>query len=139
MSWIRLAVAGLALSAGASVAGAQGSPPAGGPDHSQHQGSMRAHGMHAKMFEGITLTAEQKTKIDALHAQHKAHRAQMSPGGKQGSAPAGNAARAKRKEAMEKQHAAIRAVLTAEQRIVFDRNLLEMKQRRGKVRGAART
>lgn len=132
MSFIRIAVAGLALCASASVAGAQGTPPQG---HEGHQGDKAAmKGMHGKggkhmmLMKGITLTADQQAKLDAIHEKHRAAMGPMSP---DGGRPDENA-RAKRMAGMEKQYGEIRGILTPDQQKVFDANLEEMKQRREK-------
>jgi Spy/CpxP family protein refolding chaperone len=129
MSFIRIAVAGLALCASASVASAQGH---GGHDGHQpakpaasggHQG--RGHGM---MLKGITLTADQQAKLDALMAKHHTEREAAAPSGSRPD----SAARAKMRVEMEKHYAEIRDLLTPDQQKVFDANIAEMKQRREK-------
>ena len=125
MSFIRIAVAGIALCAGASVAGAQGheghtqAKPAAG----QHQGRG-----HAMLLKGITLSADQQTKLDALMAKHHTEREAMSPS----DARPDSASRAKMRADMDKHYAEVRDILTADQQKVFDANVAEMKQRREK-------
>ncbi len=133
MSWIKIAAASLALVASASIAGAQGTPGAG-----QGQGApgMRGQGMRGQaiLFEGITLTASQKLAVDSIQAQYRAER------GKTMSAGAGRqdpAARTKMTEMMDKQNADIRALLTADQQVAFDKNIADMKERRQRMRSTA--
>ena len=128
MSWIRLAVAGVALCAGASVAGAQGTPPAGGPPPGGTQGGpgMRGGRGMAMLFEGITLTEAQQTKVDSISAKYRAERQKMMPNGMGG--PPDESMRAKMTEMMTRQNAEIRAVLTAEQQKTFDANVEKRKQ-----------
>ena len=72
MSWIKLAVAGIALCAGASVASAQGTPPANapqgapqGPQAGPREGG-RGRGMQM-LFEGITLTEAQQKQLQDIN------------------------------------------------------------------------
>lgn len=129
MSWIKLAVAGLALFASASVASAQGTPPAGGPPPGGPQGGpgMRGGRGMAMLFEGITLTDAQQTKVDSITAKYRAERQKMMPNG-MGGGPPDEGMRAKMTEMMTKQNAEIRAVLTADQQKTFDANVEKRKQ-----------
>jgi Spy/CpxP family protein refolding chaperone len=83
--------------------------------------------MNQMMFEGITLTAEQQTKIDSIRAAGR-QQGGGGGGGGGGGAP-DSAAMAARRERMTAERAAIRAVLTAEQQPVFDKNLATMEER----------
>ena len=125
MSFFRIAVAGLALCAGASAAGAQGHEghAQGKPAVGQQQGRG-----HAMLLKGITLSADQQAKLDSLMAQHRTERQAMSPNGNRPD----SASRAKVRAGMEKNYAEIRDILTADQQKVFDANVAEMKQRREK-------
>ena len=122
MSWIRFAIAGVALCAGASVASAQGTPPAGAPPGAQRGG----RGM-AMLFEGITLTDAQQVKVDSIRAKYSAERQKLMPNGMAGGPP-DDATRAKMTAMMDKQYAEIRAILTADQQKVFDANVEKRKQ-----------
>lgn len=136
MSWIRMTIVGLAVCAGATVAGAQGQPsgaPQGGPGEMRGQGR---GGMQAMLFEGITLTDAQQKQIDAIRAKYKAQRQQSMPNG-MGGGPPDDAMRAKMTEMQQKQNIELRAVLTTEQQVLFDKNAEEMKKRRAQ-RGATR-
>jgi Spy/CpxP family protein refolding chaperone len=98
-------------------------PPAGGP------GGMRGRGMQAALFEGITLTAAQQATVDSIQgASRERMRAQM-----QGGPPADDAARQERRrqmmEAMQKDRAALRAALTADQQKAFDANVAKLQER----------
>ena len=108
MSWIRMAIAGVAFLGAASVATAQA--PQGG-----HEGPRMGRGGMSKMlFKGITLTDAQK----ALH----------SAGG-QMQGPPDDATRAKMDAIMTQSHAEYRAILNADQQKIFDQNVAEMKSR----------
>jgi Spy/CpxP family protein refolding chaperone len=131
MSWMKMAVAGIALCAGASVASAQGTPPAGAPPMGGPQGGPQAgqrggRGM-AMLFEGITLTEAQQAKVDSISAKYRAERQKLMPNGMQGGPP-DDATRTKMGEMMNKQNSEIRGILTADQQKVFDANVEKRKQ-----------
>ena len=128
MSWIKLAVAGVALCAGASVAGAQGAPAGTTPSQGTAQGGQGRPGRGmAMLMEGITLTEAQQAKLDAIAAKYRAERQKLMPNGMQGGPP-DDATRAKMGEMMEKQSAEVRAILTVDQQKLFDANLEKRKQ-----------
>ena len=91
-------------------------------------GQGRGRGMEMLM-QGITLTDAQKASVDSIS---QSFRSQMPP--MQQGTPPDSAARAKRMEVMQKQFAAVRTVLTAEQQKVFDKNLEEMRAYMGRPR-----
>ena len=128
MSWIKLAVAGLALCAGASVASAQGAPAGAqqGPPQGGAQGRS-GRGM-SMLFEGITLTEAQQTKVDSITTKYRAERQKLMPNGMQGGPP-DDATRARMGEMMTKQAAEIRAILSADQQKLFDANVEKRKER----------
>jgi Spy/CpxP family protein refolding chaperone len=104
----------------ASTAQAQGG---GQPGGQMGQGGGQGR-MNEMLFKGIELTADQKTKIDSIQAAGRtAMQGMMQSGGMQDSTT-----RAKMMDARKKQNLDIRAVLTAEQQVVFDKNLAEMPQ-----------
>jgi Spy/CpxP family protein refolding chaperone len=116
-----MATMGLMLMA--STAAAQGGGPGGG------QGAGQGQRMNEMLFKDITLTPEQKTKIDSIQTkQREDSRALMQPGG----GMPDSTTRAKMMELRTKSNAAIRAVLTAEQQVIFDKNLAAMPQGGGR-------
>ena len=135
MSWIKLAVAGIALCAGASVAGAQGTPagaPQGapqGPQAGPPQGGQRGGRGMQMLFEGITLTDAQQTKVQEISEKYSSEMRALFPNGR-GGGPPDDATRAKMDGIRTKQNAEIRALLNAEQQAIFDKNLAEAKKRR---------
>jgi len=136
MSWIKLAVAGIALCAGASVAGAQGGPPAGapqgapqGPQGGPPPGGMRGGRGMAMLFEGITLTDAQQKQVQDISEKYRGQMRELMPNGMQGGPP-DDATRAKMDDLRTKQNAEIRALLTADQQTIFDKNVAEAKKRR---------
>ena len=134
MSWIKLAVAGIALCAGASVASAQGTPPANAPQGAPQgpQGGAREGGRGRGMqmlFEGITLTEAQQKQIQDLSEKYRGEMRALMPNGFQGGPP-DDATRAKMDTLRTRQNAEIRAILTADQQPIYDKNLAEAKKRR---------
>jgi Spy/CpxP family protein refolding chaperone len=130
MSWIRYAVAGLALCAGASVASAQGGPPAGAPPMGGERGQGGGRGMQAMLFEGITLSDAQKAKIDEVRTKYRPQMQALRPAGGQQAGPPDESTRKKMDELQEHQTHDIRELLTDDQRKIFDVNASAMKKRR---------
>lgn len=102
------------------------------PLAAQGQGGERQGGMgdpaamqarqNARLFEGITLSAEQKTKVDSIQAAaREAQQAAMQAGGMRDPE-----ARQRMMAQRQATTAAIRTVLTAEQQAVFDRNVANL-------------
>jgi len=75
-----------------------------------------------RLMQGITLDAKQQASVDSIQ---KSFRAQMPP--MQQGTPPDSATRAKAREVMQQEYAAVRNVLTAYQRKVFDKNLQDMR------------
>ena len=123
MSWIRMAIAGVVFMGVASVASAQGGP--GGP-------RMDRGGMNRMLFAGIELTDAQKDQIQKISEKYRAEREALRPAGAQNEGPPpppDDATRAKMDAIRAKSNAEYRAVLTADQQVIFDKNLAEMKAR----------
>jgi Spy/CpxP family protein refolding chaperone len=100
----------------ASTAAAQGGQGGG---MGQAQGRM-----NEMLFKDITLTDAQKAKIDSIQAKGRTEmQALMQSGGMQDPAT-----REKMMEMRTKQNADIRAVLTPEQQVTFDKNVAAMPQ-----------
>ena len=133
MSWIKMAVAGIALCAGASVASAQGTPPANAPQGApQGQAGPREGGRGRGMqmlFEGITLTEAQQKQVQEVSEKYRGQMRELMPNGFQGGPP-DDATRAKMDALRTKQNADIRAILTADQQTIFDKNVADAKKRR---------
>ena len=127
MSWMRLAVAGLALCA--SAAGAQGTPataPQGAPQGPPAPGGQAGRGMQM-LFEGITLTEAQQTQVQEISAKYREQMRAIREG-LQG-APPTEETRAKIEEIRSKQNAEIRALLAAEQHVIVPNDLAAAKER----------
>jgi len=116
-----VALAGMVALAAPVAAFAQGGGGGGG------QGG-GGRGMQMLM-QGITLTDKQQASVDSIG---KVFRAQMPP--MQQGTPPDSATRAKSMEVRQKQYAAVRGVLTADQQKVFDKNLEDMRAQMAKPR-----
>ena len=91
--------------------------------YAQGGGGQGGQGRGMQMvMQGITLTDKQKTSVDSIQQAYRAQMPAMTPG-----TPPDSATRAKRMDVMQKQYAAIRSVLTADQQKVFDKNLEDMR------------
>ena len=126
MSWIRMAIAGVAFLGVASVASAQGTPPQGEKQHAGPGGPGR---MSQMLFAGIELTDAQKDQIAKIGEKYKAEREALRPAGGQMQGPPDDATRAKMNDIRTKSNAEYRAVLTADQQKIFDKNIADMKAR----------
>jgi Spy/CpxP family protein refolding chaperone len=122
MKAIRIAALGIALVAGSSVvASAQGAPPAG----AQQQGGPGRR--PNQQLKDITLTAEQQTKIEEINKKY-APEMQVIRESMQGG---GDRAEGMKKmtDLRAKMSPEIRAILTAEQQAIYDKNTADMKAR----------
>ena len=85
--------------------------------------------MEAMMFNGITLSASQKAQIDSIHARHRTEMQRLDPRNNAGD-------REKMRQVMQAHMVEIRAVLSPDQQVVFDRNMQQMREHRGERMGA---
>lgn len=120
MKTLRIAMMVAALSLGATAV-AQAQDP-------QPRGQRGGRGMNVTMMlNGITLSAEQQAKVDSLQkkfdADNQAMRAEMQNGGDR------QAMMGKMREARQKQMDEVKAVLTDDQKAIFDKNVEEMRSR----------
>jgi Spy/CpxP family protein refolding chaperone len=127
MKAIRIVTLAAALCVGmTSVAAAQSTEPA---QQGQGQGeARRGGGMGQWLLKDITLTDAQKAQIKTIRDKYvpqlmELRKADQATGTKD------EANRAKAADIMNKQAAEIRAILTADQQVTFDKNLAEMKAR----------
>ena len=92
----------------------------------QERGERRVMGGRDEMLlRGITLSAEQQQRIQAIRANHRTQVQKLRE-----EARADNETPRDRVQAlMEKQQGEVRAVLTTEQQAQFDRNVTEMRER----------
>ena len=93
----------------------------------QPQGQRQGGGRNqmAMLMQSITLTAEQQAKVDSINAKYGEQRRALM----QDESLDRDARRAKGRELMGKQREEIKAVLTDEQKKVFDKNVEDMQAR----------
>ena len=130
MKGIRMAVLGAALVFGVTtVASAQG-----------QRGGGRGNQV-ARLMTDITVSADIQAKIDTIAAKYQAQTRELmtaAGGGGGGGMQMDSTSRAKMMELNSKRNAEIRALLTTEQQVVFDKNVATAAQgRRGGGGGAA--
>lgn len=130
MSWIRMAIAGVAFLGVASVADAQ-APQGGSPPQGKEEGRKMGGGGGAKMlFNGIELTEAQKAQVQQISEKFKAQREALRSSGAQTQGPPDDATRAKMDQLRNQSYDEYRAILNADQQKIFDQNLATMKARR---------
>ena len=128
MKAIRIATLAAALCVGmTSVAAAQGAEP---PKQSQGQGEMRRGGGRGEwLLKDITLTDAQKDQIKTIREKYVPQQLELRKAAQAVGGPPDEATRTKMIDLQTKQAAEIRAILTADQQVTFDKNLAEMKAR----------
>ena len=118
MKMFKVVLATLMLAGTSTVAQAQA------PQGQGQRGGGR--NMMAAMLTGITLTAEQQVQVDSIAKKYAdARQAMMAD-----ESVDRDARRAKGRELMTKQQDEIKAILTAEQKTVFEKNMADMQTRR---------
>ena len=124
MKVIRIATLAIALCAGmTSIASAQGQP------EPQGQGGRGGGGMGGMLLKDITLTDAQKDQIKTIREKYLPQQMELRKAAQAtGSAP-DEATRTKMMDLQTKQAADIRALLTADQQAIFDKNMADMKAR----------
>ena len=119
MKGIRMAVLGAALVFGmTATAEAQGGG-GGGPRGAGRGGIQR-------LMTDITVSADVQTKIDSIVAKYQTQQRELmgaAAGGGGGMQNMSDETRAKMTELMSKRNAEIRALLTTEQQVQFDKNV----------------
>jgi len=115
--------------ASASVAQAQG----GGGGRGRGGAAMqeRQAAARAALFEGITLTADQKTKIDSIYVTSQKSTVDLRASMTQGQ-PMPPALREKMQAIQAEQMKQVKSVLSAEQNVIFDKNYAARPQGRGR-------
>jgi Spy/CpxP family protein refolding chaperone len=122
MKAIRIATLAIALCAGiTSVGAAQGQAE----QSKQGKGEMR-RGMGGMLLKDITLTDAQKEQAKVIREKYVPQIVQLRKA-EQATGKPDEAARAQMADLKNKQAAELRAILTADQQVIFDRNLAEMK------------
>lgn len=125
MKAIRIATLAAALCVGmTAVAAAQGAEPP-----KQGQGEMRrGGGMGGMLLKDISLTDAQKEQVKTIREKYLPQQMELRKQAQAVGGPPDEATRAKMIDLQNKQAAEIRAILTADQQAVFDKNLAAMKE-----------
>jgi periplasmic protein CpxP/Spy len=114
MRKLQFVLAAAMMIGSATVASAQDAQP---------QGGQRPGGRGISMLmQGITLTADQQTKVDSIAKKYQAEREALASLDQ-------DARRAKGRELMTKQSDEVKAILTDEQKKVFEKNQADMQAR----------
>ncbi|HXQ77878.1 MAG TPA: hypothetical protein VN797_06710 [Gemmatimonadaceae bacterium] len=126
MKVIRIATLAAALCVGmTTIAGAQGTEPQG-----QGQGGMgRGERMGGMLLKDITLTDAQKAQAKTIREKYLPQQMELRKAAQAVGGPPDEATRTKMRDLQAKQTAELRAILTADQQAVFDKNLATMKER----------
>ena len=125
MKAIRIATLAAALCVGmTTVAAAQGTEPPQGQGEGRRGGAMG--GM---LLKDITLTDAQKAQVKTIREKYLPQQMELRKATQATGAPPDEATRGKMMDLQNKQAAEIRAILTADQQAVFDKNHAEMKER----------
>jgi Spy/CpxP family protein refolding chaperone len=120
MKAITIAALAIALCAGTtSVARAQG--------QAEPQGQGR--GMGGMLLKDITLTDAQKAQIKTIREKYMPQQMELRKAVQATGGPPDDATRTKMMDLNTKQSAEIRAILTADQQVTFDKNAADMKAR----------
>jgi periplasmic protein CpxP/Spy len=120
MKKLQLVAVAAMLAVGSTVAVAQDPQPQGQPGRGPG-----GQNMGAMLFQGITLTAEQQTKVDSITKKFQAERMTI----RQDQNLDMDAKRAKSRQLMTKQNDELKALLTDEQKKAFDKNVADMQAR----------
>jgi len=136
MHRIRLVALGaaLALGIGASQAQAQ-SPDSSRRSHARHESrnggrqERAAARLGHATFKGITLSDAQQEQIRGINAKYKDQRKAFRADARSDGQRPDSAEMAKVRTLNSQHQAELRAVLTADQQSVFDRNIAEMKDK----------
>ena len=121
MKLVRIATLAAALCVGmTTVAAAQGAQP--------QQGQGRGGRMGEWLLKDITLTDAQKDQIKTIREKYMPQQMELRKAA-QATGTVDDATRAKMADLQNKQAAEIRAVLTADQQVTFDKNLAALKER----------
>jgi Spy/CpxP family protein refolding chaperone len=85
--------------------------------------------MGGMLLKDITLTDAQKTQIKTIREKYLPEQVALRKAAQAVGGPPDEATRSKMMDLQSKQSAEIRAVLTADQQVVFDKNTADMKAR----------
>lgn len=123
MRLVQIAAMAIALcAASGSIAAAQRPDSAPG---SGRRGTM----MGGNLLEGITLTDMQQAQVRAIREKYAPQRTEIMQAVRSSGMPPDSATMAKMRGITEAQTADIRAILTAEQQKILDKNVVEERER----------
>lgn len=130
---VMMFAAAVLVSASAAVAQAQGPAGQGGPggQGGGRGGMMNSQRMMEMLFKGIELTADQQAKLKEVQEKYDPQMAKMREemmAARQSGQQLGPEAMQKMSALRTEQRDAMRAVLTPEQQVTFDKNVAEMPQ-----------
>ena len=133
MKAIRIATLAAALCVGmTTVAAAQSTEP------QQGQGEGRRGGrMGEWLLKDITLTDAQKEQVKTIREKYLPQQVELRKAVQATGGPPDEATRAKMMDLQQKQADEIRAILTADQQVVFDKNVAAMKARMAERRNGS--
>jgi len=124
-------IAGLAIAlcvASASMAAAQGRPDSAPP------GGRRGGGMMGgRLLDGITLTDAQQAQVKAIREKYAPQRMEIMTAIRTSGVRPDSATRAKLQGITDAQTSEIRAILTADQQKVLDKNVVDERARMAKL------
>lgn len=124
MKVIRIATLAAALCVGmTTVAAAQSTEPQQGQNEGRRGGRMGEW-----LLKDITLTDAQKKQVSDIREKYMPQQLELRKAA-QATGSVDDATRAKMADLQQKQAAEIRAILTADQQTIFDKNLAAMKER----------
>ncbi|HYS69553.1 MAG TPA: hypothetical protein VEM14_04880 [Gemmatimonadaceae bacterium] len=125
MKAIRIATLVAALCVGmTTVAAAQSTEPQQGQGEGRRGG-----GMGSWLLKDITLTDAQKAQVKTIRDKYVPQQMELRKQAQAVGGPPDEATRTKMMDLQNKQSAEIRAILTADQQVQFDKNLAEVKER----------
>ncbi|MGI8400503.1 MAG: hypothetical protein ACR2NS_02710 [Gemmatimonadaceae bacterium] len=125
MKAIHTAALAFALCAGmTSIAAAQGQPLPQGQGEGRHGG-----GMGGMLLKDITLTDSQKAQIKTIREKYMPQQMELRKAAQAVGNPPDEATRSRIMDLQSRQSGEIRAVLTDDQQVVFDKNSADMKAR----------
>src|ERR1044072_3416060 len=133
MKAIRIATLAAALCVGmTTVAAAQSTEP------QQGRGEGRGGGrMSEWLLKDINLTDAQKDQLKTIREKYVPQQMELRKAVQATGGPPDEATRAKMMALQQKQSAEIRAILTADQQVVFDKNVAAMKARMAERRNGS--
>lgn len=127
MSWIRMAIGGVAFVGIASVASAQAPQGGGSPQQGRTQG--RGAQIAARLFAGIDLTEAQTAQIQKITDKYNEEKPVTPAEGGEKPAVPHEGGGSRMLELITRSQAEYRAILNQDQQKIFDKNFADIKDR----------